>query len=201
MDLAQGAQIGTELPEWQDRQARQRIGPKLWGRTHWSLFEQVGTTFAGRAGLVDWDRITVSAKHWPMLWAARSVLSSSAFGKDGADYGIQLKRADGQVNKLDGHCDVDVLMDLVDHGVVEMRMPYPNADHTYYVKPSGMPLRDRAMPRPSDPTTGHVEWLLMPFAKFTLTQRGFRILAELAEYKKDETATWSGFEPSREAWA
>lgn len=211
MDIDKGMRIGAEAPEWQDREGRTKVGPEYWGTDHWSLFRQVATEFAARGGKVNWDRLTVSRKNWPMLWAERSQMARGPFAYDGSEYGVRLKRINrialkgGSVTQhvLDDHCGVDALCDLVDHGVVERRMPTVSVSGEYYLNPAGNPMKGDGMPRPGDLTTGHVEWMLMPYAKFTLSQRGFRILAHLARFEAaDENAAWTDFNPQdiKEVW-
>lgn len=203
MDIDKGMEIGAEAPEWQDRSGRTPVGPANWGSSHWLLFQTVGTAFAAKAGKVNWDYVTVSRRNWPMLWAGRGQMAQGSFASDGASYGLRLKRIGGNPVTLEDHCEADALCDLVDYGVVDRRMPYPNASGDFYTAPSGHPLKGDGMPRPADLTTGHVEWLLMPHAKFTLSQRGFRVLAYLAEFQAaDANATWSGFNPQdiKEVW-
>lgn len=175
--------IAKEGPQWQDRPERERIGPERWGKSHWSLLGYVDERVVNWHGLLDWDKVQVSRKHWPMLYAARKT-AQIGFGpfKDGAEYGLRLKppaHGDHGVILAD-HCEVDALMDLVDAGLVTVDMPKVSQTGQSYLRPDGHALSD---PSPRDLLTGHVEWLLMPWAKFGLTERGWQVAAALRRHK------------------
>ena len=74
----------------------------------------------------------------------------------------------------------DALMDLVDAGLVTLEMPKVSESGKSYLRPDGHALR---APDPKDLLTGHVEWLLMPWAKFGLTERGWVVSAALRRHK------------------
>lgn len=175
-------EIIQEGPQWQDRPERERIGPERWGKTHWSLLGYVDGRVVESHGLLDWDRIGVSQRHWPMLWQARATVQYGlGVSKDAAEYGIFLKPdEDGRAEVLADHCEVDALMDLRDAGLITLGMPRKSATGQSYLRPDGHALND---PTPHDLPTGHVEWLLMPWAKFGLTERGWDISAALRRHK------------------
>src|ERR1044072_1921100 len=119
--------IAKEGPQWQDRPDRERDGPDRWGKSHWALLGNVDERMVKWHGLLNWDHIQVSRKHWPMLYAARKT-AQVGFGpsKDGAEYGLRLKPSahDDRAVILADHCEVDALMDLVDAGlVIELQVP------------------------------------------------------------------------------
>lgn len=177
--------IVKEGPEWQDRPGREHVPPERWGKHHWSLLGFVDSRVVNYHGLLDWDRMQVSQRNWPMLWAARKT-SSYGFGpsKDGAEYGLSLKPdPDGRGIQLEGHCEVDALMDLVDAGLVTLEMPRISPSGKSYLRPDGHALND---PSPHDLVTGHIEWMLMPWAKFGLTEQGWKVSAALRRHKGDD---------------
>lgn len=178
-------EIAKEGPQWQDRPGRQRTAPERWGKSHWALLGFVDSRVVNYHGLLDWDRIQVSQKHWPMLWAARQTtrLLGHVASKDGTEYGLFLKPdLDGRAELLADHCEVDALMDLVDAGLVTLAMPRVSESGQSYLRPDGHALSD---PTPGDLLTGHVEWLLMPWVKAGLTERGWRVSAALRRHKGD----------------
>jgi hypothetical protein len=140
-------------------------------------------------GLLDWDRVQVSQRHWPMLWSARTLTQYGIeLSKDGAQYGLRLRPdEDGRAEVLADHCEVDALMDLVDAGLVTLEMPRVSASGKSYLRPDGHALNDPApdglIPDLLTGHTGHVEWLLMPWAKFGLTERGWEVSAALRRHK------------------
>lgn len=174
-------QIQQEGPQWQDRTRREPVGPERWGKDHWFLFSVVDERTVNWHGQMDWNLIQVSQRHWPMLWAARVYGKSDP--KDGADYGLRLKPGDdGRAPLLEGHCQVDALMDLLDAGLITLSMPARSPSGRSYLRPDGHAL---SSPSPRDPVTGHVEWLLMPWVKVTLTERGWQVSAALRRHKGD----------------
>lgn len=175
-------EIMKEGPQWQDRPDREHITPDRWGKSHWALLGHVDHRVVDAHGLLDWDRIQVSQRHWPMLWSARTLAQYGiGLSKDGAEYGLMLKPdEDGRAEVLADHCEVDALMDLVDAGLVTLEMPKVSESGKSYLRPDGHALRD---PEPGDLLTGHVEWLLMPWAKFGLTERGWEVSATLRRHK------------------
>lgn len=175
-------EIEADGPQWQDRPDREHIPPERWGKSHWMLLLHVDERIVKWHGLINWDKIQVSRKHWPMLHAARK---TAQYGfdpsKDGAEYGLTLKSDEhGRAVLLEDHCEVDALMDLVDSGLIVLQMPRVSASGQSYLRPDGHALND---PSPSDLLTGHVEWLLMPWAKFGFTELGWKVAAELRRHK------------------
>ncbi len=176
-------EIMNEGPQWQDRPDREHVAPERWGKSHWALLVSVDHRVVTAHGAMDWDRVQVSQRHWPMLWAARTLVQHGLGGgmRDGAEYGLRLKSdEDGRAEMLADHCEVDALMDLVDAGLVTLEMPRVSASGKSYLRPDGHALPD---PSPRDLLTGHVEWLLMPWAKFGLTERGWDVSAALRKHK------------------
>ena len=175
-------EITKEGPQWHDRPDREHITPKRWGKTHWSLLGFVDERVVNWHGCLDWDHVQVSQRHWPMLYAARKT-AQYGFGpsKDGADYGIFLKPDEnGRAVVLPDHCEVDALMDLVDAMLITVQMPKVSASGQSYLRPDGHALSD---PSPRDLLTGHIEWLLMPWAKFGMTELGWEVSAALRRHK------------------
>lgn len=176
-------EIIKEGPQWQDRPDREHVAPERWGKSHWTLLQYVDHRIVTHHGLLDWDGVQVSQRHWPMLWAARKTVK---FGlgipsKDGSEYGLWLRPdEDGRATLLEGHCEVDALMDLVDTGLVTVTMPTVSTSGESYLRPDGHALND---PSPRDLVTGHVEWLLMPWAKLGLTDWGWDVTAALRRHK------------------
>lgn len=178
-------EIAKEGPQWQDRPGRERVGPERWGKSHWALLGYVDERVVNWHGLLNWDEVQVSRKHWPMLYAARR---TAQFGlgpfKDGAEYGLRLKPPGNgdHGHILADHCEADALMDLVDAGLVTVTMPQVSKTGQSYLRPDGHALSD---PSPRDLLTGHVEWMLMPWSKFGLTERGWQVAAALRRHKGD----------------
>ncbi len=176
-------EIEKEGPQWQDRPDREHTAPDRWGKSHWALLGYIDHRVVDAHGLLDWNYLQVSQRHWPMIWGARTTARYDLGGPslDGAEYGLRLKPdEDGRAEILADHCEVDALMDLVDAGLVTLDMPKVSASGKSYLRPDGHALSD---PVPSDLLTGHVEWLLMPWAKFGLTERGWEVSAALRRHK------------------
>lgn len=176
-------EVQQEGPKWLDRTERERVGADRWGKSHWALLGYVDHRVVDAHGLIDWDRIQVSQRHWPMLHAARKT-AQYGFGpsRDGAEYGLRLKPEEGGDRPvlLADHCEVDALMDLVDAGLVTLTMPRVSSTGQSYLRPDGHALSD---PTPRDLLTGHVEWLLMPWVKVGLTELGWEVSAALRRHK------------------
>jgi hypothetical protein len=194
-DMTQLAELMNAAPEWQAREDREQIAPERWGKDHWSLLGYIENVEVDHHGRITWDRLTLSQKNWPMLWAARNPHSSLG-GGDAADmYGLRLRRVNDEPVTLYGHCEADALMDMVEAGLVTITMPGVSEDGEYFLKPSGRPLDGEDDPRPGL-MTGHTEWMLMPWARFRLTEKGREIANELRAHKANDGATWSSFEPT-----
>jgi hypothetical protein len=178
------------LVKWQMRLARQRISMDRWGKDHWSLLGYVETCEVDNHGLIDWQRVMVSARNWPMLYALGGFLGN---GQDAADkYGLRLKNAEGKVERVLDLCEVDALMDLVDEGLVIITMPQPDKDGDYFLKPNGRPLTGEEYASPKF-VSGMVEWELMKWAAFRLTSKGREIANRLREHKA-AGGSWFAFE-------
>lgn len=202
IDMTHLAELMSAAPEWQTREGREQITPDRWGKDHWSLLGYVETREVDYDGRIDWRRLTLSARNWPMLYAARDY--NAALGRytgdlgydDAADrYGLRLRRINDKPVTLYGHCEADALMDLVDAGLVTLTMPGVSEDGEYFLKPNGRPLDGEDDPRPGL-MTGHTEWKLMPWARFRLTELGREVANELRAHKATDGATWSNFEPT-----
>lgn len=196
VDLDQVAQIAAQPPQWRDRDGRQHIPMEQWGKDHWSLLAFVENRTVDHKGAMDWNRVTLSRRNWPNLYATRQYGRLTPIEQDSADrYGLRLKRTDPDTpNVLYGHCEGDALMDLVDHGLVTIQMPRPDADGDYFLKPNGQPLTGEDYPSPKF-VTGLAELTLMPWAKFALTDTGRHYNDALRAHKATEGATWSNFTP------
>ncbi|MDX3694983.1 hypothetical protein PV726_32520 [Streptomyces europaeiscabiei] len=187
------------LPEWQSRSGRQQIAPDRWGRDHWGLLAFVETCEVDCHGLIDWDRVTLSRTNWPMLWAARSPWTLGV-AEDAADaFGVRLRDVANQPATLFGHCAADALMDLVESGLVTIEMPQTDEDGQYYLKPDGRRLEGAEHPRPGF-ISGVVEWQLMPWGRFRLTERG-RTLANELRVHKAAGGNFATFQPALESSA
>ena len=189
-------EIAAQAPEWQNREGRTPVGMESWGKDHWSLLGYVETCTVDGSGRIEWERLTLSRRNWPMLWSARRdahLIGSDT--RDAADvYPLRLKRVNDQAVTHAGHCEGDALMDLVDAGLVTIEMPRVNSDGTHYLKPNGRPLAGEDAPRPGW-TTGLTEWGLMPWARFALTASGRAIANQLRDHMATDGATWSNFTP------
>jgi hypothetical protein len=174
--------IADEGPQWHDRADRESVPPEQWGKSHWSLLGYVDERVVNWHGKLDWDQLSVSRKYWPMLYAARRTAQYGfAPSKDGSEYGLLLKPDEhGRAVVLPDHCDVDALMDLVDYKLVTLQMPQVSSSGKSYLRPDGHALND---PTPNGLVTGHVEWLLMPWAKFGMTELGWSVSAALRRHK------------------
>lgn len=171
-----------EAPQWRDRTGRTPIPRERWGTDHRSLLLYVESRVTEYQGRIDWNHLTLSRRNWPMLCAARNRYESVG-SEDAADrYGLRLKAADGTVETAKGTCEGDALMDLVDAGLVEIEMPPISSTGRSYLRPDGHAMN---MPSPAEPVTGHVEWLLMPWARFKLTNRGWELAGSLRRHKGD----------------
>jgi hypothetical protein len=189
------AELAASAPEWQAREGREQITPDRWSKDHWSLLAYVESVEVDYHGRITWDRLTLSQRNWPMLWAARNP-HSLLNDEDAADkYGLRLKRVNGEPVTLYGHCEADALMDMVDAGFVTTEMPQASEDGEHFLKPNGRPLDGEDDPRPGF-MTGLTEWRLMPWARFRLTERGRAVANELRAHKAKDGATWSNFEPT-----
>jgi len=196
IDMTHLAELINAAPEWRAREGREQITPDLWGKDHWSLLSYVESVEVEYKGRIDWNRLTLSERNWPMLYAARSPYSRSLGGQDAADqYGLRLKRVNGEPVTLYGHCEADALMDMVDAGLVTITMPGVSEDGEHFLKPNGRPLDGEDDPRPGL-MTGLTEWQLMPWARFQLTEKGRAVANELRAHKAKDGATWSNFEPT-----
>lgn len=197
MKISDLGHIRGQKPEWQDRPDRPRISTDRWGRDHWNLFSYVHSRVAGNDGLIDWRHVGVSSGNWPMLWMARDENADpgryTSTGDAAELYGLRLKRIDDQPVTLMGVCEVDALMDMVDAGLVTVQMPPADKDNRHFLKPNGVPLKDDRHPSPQF-MTGLGEWMLMPWAKFELTDHGWRVAQAWTEHKGSEGATYSNFE-------
>ena len=174
-------EISNKPPQWRDRPNRERIPHERWGHDHWSMLVLVEECAVKASGQIDWDRLTLSRRNWPMLWAARNPWETPS-AQDAADrYGLRLKpvRHPDVDEILAGYCEVDALMDLVDEELVVIEMPPVSATGRTYLRPDGNGLNN---PTPQEPVTGRVEWALMPWASFNLTDRGWRVAAELRRH-------------------
>jgi hypothetical protein len=167
-------------PEWRDRPDRPKIPHTRWGKDHWSTFAFVEDRVRRYKGGIAWDRVMISRRQWPMLYAAKK---TDPGGEDAAEkYGLRLApmRHPAIFETMKGVCEVDALMDLVDEGLVTITMPPLSSTGRSYLRPDGHALND---PTPGVPVTGHVEWLLMPWAQFGLTERGWKVATALARHE------------------
>lgn len=172
----------TERPQWRDREDREHISHERWGRDHWSLLAHVESRAVDDSGRIDWNQITLSRRNWPMLWAARNPWATQPVWDAADQFGLRLKPI-GHArisNILFGHCGADALMDLVDHGLVAIEMPPVSRTGQSYLRPDGIGLNE---PLPHEPVTGTVERALMPWARFSLTDRGWDVASRLRRFK------------------
>jgi hypothetical protein len=191
MEEEKGMKVDNSV-EWQMRLARQAVPMRRWGKDHWSLFGFVETREVDHHGLINWKRVVVSARNWPMLYALSGFLPN---GQDAADrYGLRLKGADGGVERVLDLCEVDALMDLVDEGLVTITMPQPDKDGDYFLKPNGRPLMGEEYVSPKF-VTAMAEWELMKWASFRLTPKGREVADQLRGHKA-AGGTWFSFEPN-----
>jgi hypothetical protein len=181
--------------EWRMRSGWTHITPDRWARDHWSLLAYVETREVDHHGLIDWKRITVSARNWPMLYALSGFIAN---GQDAADkYGLRLKHGNGDVKQVLGLCEMDALMDLVEAGLVTITMPKADKDGDFFLKPNGRPLLGEDYEKPKF-ATGMAEWSLMKWAAFRLTPKGREVANRLRAHKATEGAMWSDFDPGME---
>ncbi|MFE0472413.1 hypothetical protein ACFW2V_12435 [Streptomyces sp. NPDC058947] len=181
----------TGAPQWRDRPGRVVIPMDRWGEDHWGLLVHVESRVVDDHGHIDWNRLSLSRRNWPMLWAARNPYGTTV-SKDAADeHGLRLKAPDGSCLTLFGCCEGDALMDLVEAGLVTIEMPQVSSTGQSYLRPDGHALND---PSPSEPVTGRVEWALMPWARFTLTDQGWT-LAGAARRHRDNGGKYVSFTP------
>jgi hypothetical protein len=192
-----------DVPKWRDRPERVRIPMERWHKDHWSLLAYVERSAVDEHGALDWNKLSLSRRNWPMLYGMQRRDTSPDSSPDAADlYGLGLKPenhvggAEGSVKsvKLEGHCEADALMDLVDAGLVTVSMPPVNADGSRYSAPNGQDLPGYAPP-PSAVTTGFVSWMLMPWARFGLTDEGWEIAGRLRKHLSSG-GIHSAFNPS-----
>jgi hypothetical protein len=175
-------EILSEAPQWRDRPNREPVPHEDWGKDHWALLLRVENHAVDDHGQIDWNRLTLSRRNWPMLWAARNPWETPPV-EDAADqFGLRLKpRRHPDVPEVKkGHCEADALMDLVDHGLVAIEMPPISSSGLSYLRPDGNALNS---PNPREPVTGWTEWALMPWARFSLTDRGWSVAAELRKHR------------------
>lgn len=180
MRLPASGGILSGPPTWQDRPDREHFPHQRWGHDHWFLFGHVETRVVEHCGQLDWNQIAVSRRNWPMLWAARNPWTTPP-AEDAADqYGLRLKGKDGRIETVKGFCEADALMDLVDEGLVTVEMPPVSRTGLSYLRPDGHALNE---PSPLDPVTGRTEWVLMRWARFCLTDRGWTVAADLRKHR------------------
>lgn len=189
-------QLMSQPPKWRMRTNRPKIPIERWGRDHWSLFDYVHTVIT-QDGLIDWRKVGVSSSGWPMLWNARDHGAAPGRYTSGGDfaelYGLRLKWIDGENFTLKGVCEVDALMDMSDAGLITLTMPKSDKDGDYFLKPNGAPLIGEEYPSPRF-VTGLGEWTLMPWAKFGLTDRGWRVAQAWSKHKDTSDSIYSDFE-------
>lgn len=172
--------IRSEAPQWRDRVGRTPIPMDRWSKDHWSLLVYVEGRVVNKHGLIDWNNLTLSQSHWPMLWAARNQWASPS-SEDAADkYGLRLRSTEGAIETVKGCCEGDALMDLMDAGLVTVTMPPLSSTGKSYLRPDGHALND---PSPDEPVTGRVEWALMPWARFGLTEQGWELAAAVRRHR------------------
>jgi hypothetical protein len=172
--------IADGVPRWRDRIGRRRFPCEQWGLDHWSLLAYVEVRVTDHQGAIDWNMLTLSRRNWPELWAARNPYETAP-AQDAADqYGLRVKSADGEDELVLGHCEADALMDLVDHGLVTITMPPVSATGQSYLRADGHAL---SHPSPYEPVTGLTEKLLMPWATFGLTERGWFVASQLRKHR------------------
>lgn len=174
-------EILAEDPEWQDREDRQHLAHERWAKDHWETFAFVGHCVRTGHGQIDWDRVMVSRRNWPMLYSAKRRPPLGT--EDAAEkYGLRVKSLDhpGEYEVLKGLCQADAIMDMVDEGLVTITMPPTSSTGNSYMRPDRHALNE---PSPREPVTGHTEWLLMPWARFGLTDRGWTVDMELAKHR------------------
>lgn len=156
---------------WQDRKGRETFAPSEWGRDHLSMLLYVETCAVDSYGVLMWDRLTLSARNWPMLHETRR--DRYADGPDAADrYGLRLK-----TRTADGHCEMDAVMDLVTHDLVTVTMPELSESGESYLKPNGHPV-PAVPPGPGD----FVGRSLMRWASFGLTDYGWTVAHALRRH-------------------
>ena len=167
----------TAAPRWRDRPDRTPVPMAQWGRDHWSLLAYLETRDVDHGGQIGWEHLTLSAAHWPALYAARRGPLDLHSADAAQAYPLRIKDENGEDSIAEGHCEGDALADLVDHGLVAVDMPAPSADGTAFVRPGGRPLPD-AGPLPGL-LTGYAEATLAAFARYRLTADGRRLAAQL----------------------
>lgn len=176
------ASVKNGAPQWFDRSTRKVIPVEQWGRSHWDLLIHVEGRAVDHHGGINWDLLTLSQRNWPMLYAARTPWESAPV-RDAADqYGLVLRGPDGEEVSALGYCDGDALMDLVDAGLVTVAMPPVSPTGNSYLRPDDLPL---SSPSPLEPVTGHVLWLLMPWARFGITSKGWELVGAVRRHKAD----------------
>lgn len=189
-------EILDEKPEWQDRADRQRIPSDLWAKDHWGTFAFLEVMVRTNHGQIDWDRVMISRRNWPSLYAAKKRPPMST--GDAADvYGLRVKipGRPGEYDTVLGVCEADAIMDMVDADLVTISMPSVSSTGNSYLRPDGCALNE---PSPHDLVTGFVEQQLMPWARFSLTDRGWKVGMELAKHK-DRGGVFARFEMPEEA--
>lgn len=151
---------------WPDREDRESFIPSEWGRDHLSMLLYIETCVVDGRGELKWDKLTLSARNWPTLYAARR--NPYPDGPDVADrYGLRLKGG-----TADGHCEMDAVMDLVTHDMVTVTMPPLDEDGLHYLKPNGYKV---PAPVTSELPTELAERQLMRWARFGLTDYGWTV--------------------------
>jgi hypothetical protein len=189
MDIATARATVAAGPQWIDRADRETIPPHRWGVDHGGALAEVLYAVRQRKGHMDWTRIMLSQRNWPMLFAAKGK-RAPADPADAADkFGLRLGLLSDGVRQL-GYCQGDALMDFVMHDLVVITMPPLSEDGAHYLKPNGYPLRE-GHPVPADLPTGRVEWELMPWATFSLTELGWKVAHEVD--RRAGTMAWNTF--------
>ncbi|MFF7198311.1 hypothetical protein ACFZAM_31965 [Streptomyces sp. NPDC008079] len=197
MTMTEIAALAVQAPEWQDRAGRTPIPLADWGRDHWSLLAVVEDCAVNGHGRLQWERLTLSYRHWPTLYAARGHISMDGSYDAKDRFPLRLKRLRGNAREMPGHCEGDALMDLRDHRLITVTMPPVDGSGRYYLRPDGRPLDGEDDPHPGC-INAFTSLELMPYARFALTRLGRHYSNALRAHKATDGATWSNFIPPAE---
>lgn len=174
----------SSSPQWRARHDRTAVPMDRWGTDHWLVLSMLEdfNTLAG--GAVTWDRLTLSRRNWSGLYWARSHHRIIPNGPDAADaFGLRVLDDDGNGTTMYGYCHADALADMVEQGLVAVKMPSADPDAGVYLTPFGRPVPDS--PHPAAPLAAEDEERLMAYARYRLTRQGWDLGLLLREHRAD----------------
>jgi len=178
-----GAPAASGL-RWRRASEREPVPVELFGKDHWSTFAYVETRATDHRGVLDHDRMRCSAARHPMMMQAKRPQLGHV---DAARFATRLKGAATgtrfAIVDLADHDDYDCLDDLIDAGLLTVRMPVAQEVTRLYLDVKGQPIviDDQAFRQGS--LTGMDELMLGAYATWGLTALGREAAGRLRDFK------------------